>query len=52
METIDIIAAAVLIMVVVVGVAIKRYTKRSLKDIDGLGQVSTEKESKDVVAKF
>ena len=52
MEIIEIIAIAILAIVIVTGVVIKRHTKKSLKDIDGMGRVSSEKESKNSVAKF
>ena len=52
MEKIEIIAIAILVVVIVIGLLIKRHTKKSLKDIDGMGEVSSEKEAKKSVTKF
>ena len=46
MEIIEIIAIVFFVVLIVAGIAIKRYTKRSLKDIDGMGEVSTQRDSK------
>lgn len=52
MEIIEIIAIAILIIVIVAGLLIKRHTKKSLDDIDGMGEVSTKKDSKNSVTKL
>ena len=52
MEILNIVAGVVLVVVVIVGAALKRYTKRTLSDIDGMGEVSKKKDDSNVVAKF
>lgn len=47
---IDIIAIATLLIVGILGILIKRYTRRALSDLDGLGSVT--KQDDDSVAKF
>ena len=52
METIEIIAIIVLVAIIIAGIQIKRFTKKSLNDIDGMGEVSSKKDSTNSVAKF
>jgi|GEM_PF-4688393 len=52
MEILNIIAGVVLLVVVIVGAALKRYTKRTLSDIDGMGEVTKNTDDSNIVAKL
>ena len=50
-DVINIIAVITLIAVIFAGVLLKRYTRKTLSDMDGAGDISIGQDS-DVVAKF
>lgn len=50
MEIMEVISLLCLAAVLIVGVCLKRHTRRALSDIDGLGGVS--KNDDDVVGRF
>lgn len=51
MEAVNIISIVVLLSVACIGAILKRYTKRTLSDMDGMGEVTSAQEA-NVIAKF
>ena len=50
-NVINVIAVMTLVAVVFAGALLKRYTRKTLSDMDGVGDVSTGQDS-DIIAKF
>lgn len=51
MEVMNIISVITFAVIVAVGALLKRFTRRTLSDMDGMGEVTTAQDA-NVIAKF